>query len=213
MMKKSCCFLFTAILAVFVFLVVSCEMEDYEEGYNTSKGAGVDMNFSGIYRGRQGVPVVPARGITNLLLSQHGNMVQVWDNRNSYYEGHVGAPSVVMAPVGITVPAGTTVAEAHINFSGIDTELDRKVDFAGFVRAVSVSESEANSSSRSTNSTVSVISTNLGVVTTQIITSAGSMSAQYNITEGNRQYILEGRWMVEGSATTPVYGVARASQL
>ena len=50
--------------------------------FNTSQGAGININFSGVYDGRlSGGEAVSGTGIKRLTISQAGNRLQVRDSR------------------------------------------------------------------------------------------------------------------------------------
>jgi hypothetical protein len=91
-----------ALLALAVTGLVGCDWSSNSTSLNTSQGAGVNINFSGVYDGNlAGGKAVdkPTKGnILRLVISQSGNRVEVVDNQGSRYEGTVGSPGVVSQP-------------------------------------------------------------------------------------------------------------------
>ena len=201
-----------SLLAVFT----ACD-DQWEEGgdFNTSQGAGVNVNFSGVYRRWDGSVLIPEQprtsselvpegedgeaAITRLIITQIGNTIEVRDDYNKLYSGYVGSPGV-MASSGGSYPAGATLLQAQISFSN-----NKNVDFVGTIRAVSATEILATTGSvshvegTSTNITVTPIDP-LGEVVVVIDTSSGSSTGtgtdhDYRITEANTRYVLEGNWI------------------
>jgi len=109
--------------------------------FNTSQGAGVSLNFSGVYRGElSGGKVVEKTSggnIQALTISQTGNRLTVVDNQGSTYTGSVGAPGLLALPDG-TIPAGAEFAQSQVNFSGKDGVSARDIEFVGIIHAISV---------------------------------------------------------------------------
>ena len=120
------------------FLILSgCEdkWEDSGDGFNTSQGAGINVNFSGVYTPLAGTDIIPAVGesaITRLVLTQIGNTVEVMDDYGKTYQGFIGSPGVMTSSG--NYPSGATMMQGQISFSG------NGVDFVGTVRAVAVTD-------------------------------------------------------------------------
>lgn len=122
--------------AVVLALATGCEWEQ-ADSFNTSRGGGGSVNFSGVYS-QFSRAAVSGTGITRLIITQTGNRIEVWDNQNNYYSGSVGSPGVVSQPnVDGTYAAGAEILQSQLSFSGGD------VQFMGMVRAVAVTDIEA----------------------------------------------------------------------
>jgi len=206
-MKKILKITFPLIGIGIISLVVSCD-DKWEKGgdFNTSQGAGINVNFSGVYRARtSGAPLVPAGDeaeITRLIITQIGNTIEVRDDYNKLYTGYIGSPGVMSPSSSGSYPAGATMLQAQINFTN-----NKNVDFVGVIRAVAVDDvtslTTVNSSgtTQSTNINVTVTET-IGGETTEVNISNGSSNTistveehTYVITEANTQYVLEGNWI------------------
>ena len=109
--------------------------------FNTSQGAGVNINFSGVYRGElSGGKVVDKTSggnIQALTISQTGNRLTIVDNQGSTYTGTVGSPGLLALPDG-TIPAGADFVQSQVSFSGKDGVSARDIEFVGIIHAVSV---------------------------------------------------------------------------
>lgn len=117
--------------------------------YNTSQGAGVNLNFSGVYNGTFGggkaVANSSGAAITRFVLTQSGNAVEVLDNNGNRYKGNVGSPGLAFTPstdatVASVIPAGAQVMEGQITFAGRDGSSGKDVEFVGVIHAVAVSD-------------------------------------------------------------------------
>jgi hypothetical protein len=119
--------------------------------FNTSQGAGVNLNFSGVYRGElAGGKVVgktSAGNIQTLTISQTGNRLTIVDNQGSRYSGSVGAPGLVALPDG-TIPAGAEFVQSQISFTGKDGVSARDIEFVGIIHAISVTDIQGNSTEK-----------------------------------------------------------------
>ena len=125
-----------AILAmVLVVGMTGCEWEYAGSGFDTSSGAGIDFNFTGLYRQKTARSVVRGLPIAHLILTQTGNVIEVLDSRNIYLKGMVGAPGVVTdADAAGGYPPGADVAQASMTFSG------NGIQFVGVVRVISITD-------------------------------------------------------------------------
>lgn len=218
-MKKFSLIVVFGLLAGMTAVFVGCDWESTEDGFNTSKGAGALINFSGVYRARSGGYLV-ASNITQLVLNQSGNTVEVWDNNNSYYRGSVGSPGVLSSQDSVTgvYPAGATMVQSQLNFNGLNEVTGNNVSFIGIIHAVAITDVQGTTtqtlvSNGQTNSQTfnlsappittgsSTVSNNQNQVTT---------SVQYQITENNTQYLLDGNWVEEHGIQASVTGIAPA---
>lgn len=145
-MKKSMILIFCAGLAVGLTLLLGCEWTTggSDEGFNTSRGAGINVNFSGVYQGMLGggraVSQTSAGAITRLVISQGGNTVEVVDNQGSTYHGSVGSPGAVATASGGAYPAGAELVQAQITWSGKDEVAQRDVEFVGVIHVIAVTD-------------------------------------------------------------------------
>jgi len=180
-MKKSVSASFAGLAAGLIILTTAgC---DWSSGggtnaFNTSQGAGIDINFSGFYRGElTGGKAVQNTSNGNILsfnIAQVGNSLTVRDNQGSTYNGSVGSPGRVADPVRGVFPAGAQIVQSQVNWSGKDGVAAKDIDFVGTIHLVSVidikqdikSSSESSTSTDSSSSTTTVLGNN----TTQIVT-------------------------------------------
>ena len=168
-MKKLCVAALSCILAVSVVFVTGCEWSsgggDGGGGsYNTSQGAGINVNFSGVYHGNysggKAVENTSNGNITRLVIQQVGNSITITDNQGSQYSGYVGAPGTANVPgSGGTIGAGAEVMQAQINFSGHDNVAAQHVEFSGIIHVVTVADVTSSESSGSSSSGTTLTST------------------------------------------------------
>lgn len=151
--------LFSLALALPVVLLFGCDWSSSGSGggYNTSQGAGVSINLSGVYRGELGGGAAVARTsrgrITTLTLSQTGNKLDVIDNQGSRYTGAVGSPRLVAEPrADGSYPAGAELTQGQVSFSGKDNVSGKEIQFAGIVHVVAVTDIRGNTSETTTTS-------------------------------------------------------------
>ncbi len=184
-------------------------------GYNTSQGAGVNINFSGVYRGElSGGRAVSGENITTLTIAQTGNRLTAVDNNGSRYEGSVGSPGLVASASNGAFPAGAELVQGQVNFSGVNNATGRKIQFAGVVHVVAVTDVQGETTE---NTSTSTIGTN---TTTTTSISAGPVSVdnefknngetstttttttEFSINANNSNYRMEGTWVEEGGGTS-----------
>jgi len=160
-----------SLIAVFT----ACD-DKWEDGgdFNTSQGAGINVNFSGVYQARAAGGVLVPEGedgedpITRLIITQIGNTIEVRDDFNKLYTGSMGSPGVMGASASGSYPAGATMLQAQINFTN-----NKNVDFVGIIRAVAVTDvtsldtTTTQTGTQSTNITVTVSET-MGGETTDV---------------------------------------------
>jgi len=142
-MKLRLPLLVLSLSAVTFGLVTGCDWSSKGTSFNTSKGAGVNINFSGLYVGQIDGKVVArtsAGKIDRLTISQTGNRIEVIDSQGSRYEGTVGAPGVVSSASGGAFPAGAELVQSQINFAGKDEVAQRDIEFVGIIHAVAVTD-------------------------------------------------------------------------
>ena len=155
-MKKYLVWLCIASLSV---VLAGCDWSagGSSDGFNTSKGAGVNINVSGVYSGAiNGRAVERTSGagqILSLVVSQSGNTVEVTDNQGSRYQGTIGAPGAVATATGGIYPAGAELVQYQINFSGKDNVAAQDVEFVGTIHAVSVTDIRGTSSTSGSSTT------------------------------------------------------------
>lgn len=126
------------------------------DSFNTSQGAGVNINFSGVYRGElsggKAVDKTSAGNIQTFTISQTGNRLTVVDNQGSSYSGSVGSPGLVAAPVAGSFPAGAELVQGQVNFSGHDNVSAREIEFVGIIHVVSVTDIQGKTTSKTSSS-------------------------------------------------------------
>ncbi len=155
-MKKYLVWLCIASLSV---VLAGCDWSagGSSDGFNTSRGAGVNINVSGVYSGAiNGRAVERTSGagqILSLVVSQSGNTVEVTDNQGSRYQGTIGAPGAVATATGGIYPAGAELVQYQINFSGKDNVAAQDVEFVGTIHAVSVTDIRGTSSTSGSSTT------------------------------------------------------------
>jgi hypothetical protein len=223
------------VLACAAFVVFQgCEWDSSGgEGFNTSRGAGIEVNFSGHYRPKAGYstlilnsPVDPlysgtaiAPSLTYFVLTQTASALEVVDNNNSYYTGQIGSPGVMSEPDRITgkYPAGAAMLQSQISFSGTSAASGKQVQFVGIVRLVAASEIRSQTFGTTAGGTVS---SNSSFSITNPPVAFGDSSTYnadwtrgdfwtYSMNEGNSWYLMEGTWIEDG-VSYPLAGRAPA---
>lgn len=146
------------------------------DSLNTSQGAGININFSGVYNGNidgRAVDRTSAGTISFLTIRQTGNRVEVVDSQGSTYEGAVGSPGLVSSATGGgSYPPGAELVQAQISWAGKDEVAQRDVEFVGIIHAVSVDDIQSRTETRtSTDNSSNSSSTSTQQGTTQTFTS------------------------------------------
>lgn len=140
--------------AVAMYLNLGCDWSSQGTSLNTSQGAGVNINFSGVYEGAidgKAVAKTTRGTISRLVIQQTGNRVDVTDSQGSHYEGSVGSPGVVSDPnTDGSYPAGAELVQSQISFSGRDEVAQRDIEFVGIIHAVSVKDVTGTTSTETT---------------------------------------------------------------
>ena len=120
------------------------------DSFNTSQGAGINANVSGVYNGNlsggRAVSPTTAGNITKLVISQTGNSVEIVDNQGSKYSGTVGSPGLVSEPDATgKYPAGAEIMQSQITFSGKDGVSAKSIEFVGIIHVVAISDIQGTS--------------------------------------------------------------------
>lgn len=149
-----------AVLAAGLVAFLGCEWTTSTDSFNTSKGAGISINFSGVYYGNlsggRAVAGTSGSTISRLVVQHAGNSIKVVDNNGSVYEGSIGSPGVIAPPSSSGVyPAGAQLAQAQVNFSGHDNVANRNVNFAGIIHGVAVDDVQGYTETETTTITQS----------------------------------------------------------
>lgn len=158
-----------AILAISMLVQSGCDWTTNGTSLNTSQGAGVNVNFSGVYHGNISGRVVDrtSKGtIAWLTIRQTGNRIEVIDSQGSKYEGVVGSPGIVAEPFNDVYPAGAELMQAQISFKGKDGVAQRDIEFVGIIHAISVTDIRGDSRTNYVGSS----SANLSGITNNIQT-------------------------------------------
>jgi len=184
------------LLALLLMPLTGCEWEGAGDGFNTSRGAGMSVNFSGVYREKPSKSVVGGRGISHLVLTQTGNMLEVLDSNNRYFKGTVGSPGVV-APADAAggYPVGADMMQAQVNFSGGD------VEFMGLIRVITVVDVRSTTESDSHTETDDHTNTKTEGETTSSSTSTDATS-QTDIEQQQGPAVITSSVVVQTSDST-----------
>lgn len=197
-------------------MIVGCDWSSGggSSGYNTSQGAGVNINFSGVYRGElSGGRAVSGANITTLTISQTGNRLSAVDNNGSRYEGSFGSPGLVANANNGTYPPGAELVQGQVNFSGVNNATGKKIQFAGIVHVVTITDvqgdttTSTSTSSAGTNNTSNVsintgpVSVNTEYTNNDQTTTTTTLTTTFSIDSSNANYRMEGTWVEEGGGT------------
>lgn len=186
-MKKMYACLTTLVTVLGLLAMWGCEWEK-GDSFNTSGGAGVNINFSGTYQ-ITGVP-----GVTSLVLMQTGNALQGSDNLGNSYSGSIGSPGIVANPDADGMyPPGATMLQTQINLSDGGT-----TTIVGNIRAVAVSDIQGVTTTTTIGSgsdiSVDISGGNLtGTITTNVNTTV-TTTTTYSMDASNTHYVLDGTW-------------------
>ena len=208
MLRASCILALSAMIAG----ISGCEWEDSDD-FNTSRGAGVNVNFSGVYKGKSGSLISGKEDVTQMVITQTGNHIDVLVN-NVTYSGTIGSPGVVGTADATTgaYGSGANMLQAQVNFSG------EGVAFVGIVRAIAVTDIQGTTRTETTTSTtntwfnwgVGEEDTGVGGGDSVSQTDTETGTTEYEIDESNTMYVLEGNWS-EGASVHTVSGIAHAA--
>jgi len=177
-MKKISAILLVGTLAGVGAMLIGCEWEATDNGYNTSKGAGVNVNFSGVYTAKSGSSSVVSSvaSITQFTIAQTGNALEIWDTNDSYYTGSIGSPGVVSSPDSVTglYSAGAILVQSQVSFSGKDEATGVSAGFVGIIHAVAVTDVTGSTVTTSTSSSTPSSSTQTNTTVTWVWMPSGN---------------------------------------
>jgi hypothetical protein len=188
-MKKSLPALAVCLFGVAALLNSGCEWTGGggTESFNTSQGAGINVNFSGVYEGRLGggkaVSTSSGGTITRFIITQNGNACEVVDNQGSKYKGSFGSPGLVSEPEPDgTFPEGAEVAQSQVSWAGHDNVAAKDIEFVGVIHIVTITdiqgetttESHTDESSSENNNSSSSETASGGEVTTTRVHNDGT---------------------------------------
>jgi len=164
-----------AAAAVTALLLAGCDWTTGgDNDFNTSRGAGINVNFSGVYRGRlsggKAVSQTSNGNITQFTITQAGNTIEVIDNQGSHYRGTVGAPGAVAEPVNGVYPAGAELVQAQVSFSGKDEVAAKHIDFVGVIHVVAVQDITGSASTQAVVEATTNVYTEVDNGSTNIVT-------------------------------------------
>lgn len=153
-MKMKLAAVVAACAAVGLYLNLGCDWSSQGTSLNTSQGAGVNINFSGVYEGAidgKAVAKTSKGTISRLVIQQTGNRLEVTDSQGSRYEGSVGSPGLVADPrTDGTYPPGAELVQSQISFSGRDGVAQRDIEFVGIIHAVAVKDVRGTTTTETT---------------------------------------------------------------
>ncbi|MCO6400975.1 MAG: hypothetical protein J5I99_07100 [Verrucomicrobia bacterium] len=192
------------VAGVGLMLGAGCDWSSQGTSLNTSQGAGVTINFSGVYNGNisgRAVDRTSAGTISRLTIRQSGNRVEVVDSQGSHYEGSVGAPGLVASPTDGEFPAGAELMQSQISWAGKDGVAQREVEFVGIIHAISVEDISGTSKKNVSESTNEKSDNYTYTVTTTYTTNATSAQV---ITRTERAYDGDGNLVFEEVTETTI---------
>ncbi len=176
------------VAAMGVALLTGCEWGGSgDNSFNTSQGAGMELNFSGVYKGTMsGGRLVASKAgapVTTLIVHHSGNALEVTDNNGSTYRGTVGSPGAVASGNNGTFPQGANLAQAQINFTGNDnTAGGREINFVGVVHAVAVTDIRGTTTASSDSSSTTSSDGGTRVTTTTTFDSTNRIDTTVEVT-------------------------------
>lgn len=147
----------SAILLTGAVVFWGCEWSGGDSDFNTSKGAGAEINISGIYQGTlsggKAVSSTSNGNITSFTLTQAGNRIDVIDNQGSRYTGSVGTPILSHLPSSTSVaPPGWLAAQYQVSWTGQDGVAAVPIQFSGVIDVVTVERVQGTSTAGSSSS-------------------------------------------------------------
>lgn len=151
-MKMKWIWLAAALAGIGMFVGSGCDWSSNSSSLNTSQGAGININFSGVYNGNisgRAVDRTSAGTIASLTIRQSGNRIEVIDSQGSRYEGSVGSPGLIASPGSDgQYPPGAELVQAQISWTGKDGVAQKDVEFVGIIHAVSVEDVKSKTETR-----------------------------------------------------------------
>lgn len=211
-MKKLALNVLVGVALCGALITVGCEWSSGGSGnsFNTSRGAGIQINFSGTYNGNYpDGKAVQGSSIIRIVINQSGNLVEAYDNNNSSYQGSIGSPGAV-TPDSTTISAGATLAQAQINFKGHNNATDRDVEFVGTIHAVAITDIQGDTKIRETiDSSYSYLNTNAvsGSQTNYTITTVsggGSTTIEISTDNPSGETVTDIKTYEEGSGVATI---------
>ncbi len=208
-MKSKRILTLAAVACVGALLGAGCDWSAGGSSLNTSQGAGLNINFSGVYNGNIGgraVDRTSAGTIDRLTIRQTGNRVEVVDSQGSRYEGSVGSPGIVsQAGASGRFPSGAELVQAQISWTGRDGVAAKDVEFVGIIHAVSVNEIEGSSTITKDEDSREESDNYTYKKSTRVTTNA---ILGETITETTAAYDGDGNlvYLLETTTTVPAYG-------
>lgn len=227
-----------AILPIGLLLCVGifwgCEFSGNSDGFNTSGGAGVEVNISGFYEGNlSGAKAVNASAgnINNFTLTQAGNRVEIVDNQGSRYVGTVGSPDINVSQQAASIPASTQIMQFQVNWQGRDGVSAKDIQFVGVIDVVALSDvqgqttSDTRTTTRATNNSADHVSNQTTTTTGPTIVGTGNNNTTNNnnttttttdttsffFTPGNSRFRLQGTWVESGGRSSNVSALSAGS--
>jgi hypothetical protein len=206
----------TALAALTAAAVMTgCDWSSKTDSFNSSQGLG-EVNFSGTYVGNQsGGRVVhnsSGRSITQLVISQAGNGLDVRDNNGSRYRGQIsGLSFVTMSANDQVIGAGERVAQSQVNWKGIDATTGREIEFVGNIQAVAVNDirGTTTTTTQSSSSDFNISPPNLNISDSS--SSNTTTTTTFSLSGQNTQYRLRGTWIEQGGRNSSVDALAAGS--
>ncbi len=205
-MKMKRIMLAATVAGVGLLLGAGCDWSSQGGSLNTSQGAGVNINFSGVYNGNisgRAVDRTSAGTISRLTIRQSGNRVEVIDSQGSRYEGSVGAPGLIASPSEGVFPPGAELVQSQISWAGKDGVAQREVEFVGIIHAISVEEVNGDSK-KNTSENSSERTDNYSYDTTTTVTT--NATHDQVITKTERAYDSDGNLVFEEITETTIKG-------
>lgn len=204
--------LLNVLLALGVTAIAGCDWSSQGTSLNTSQGAGVNINFSGVYNGTFGGGLAVRRtskgNITRLVINQAGNRVEVVDNQGSRYEGTVGSPGAIAnADATGAFPAGAEIVQSQISFAGKDEVAQKDIEFVGIIHVVTVTDIKGTTDTKTdtdTDNTTTTDTENDTYTYNQTVTITSNVIDGQVITVTDRAYDPGGNLVYEAITETTI---------
>lgn len=200
------------LMAIALFINTGCEWTGGggSTGLNSSQGAGINVNFSGVYNGHLGggraVAKTSRGAITRLVIQNAGNRIEITDNQGSRYTGTIGSPGLVTKPDATgSYPAGAKAVQSQINFAGKDEVAAKDIEFVGIIHLVTVKDVKGNTDASSSTETTT---SSKGDTKTQTIKDTSNTTVITEFTIG-----VPGDAFYQKTTTTVVYDNATGKEI
>lgn len=195
-MNKRWMMAMAAVASVAVLILAGCEggwTSGGETGFNTSRGAGVSVNFGGVYKGvfGGGKAVEKSSGapITRLVITHGGDSLTAVDNNGAVYEGNIGSPGAVSDGADGVYPIGAEMVQSQVIFKGKDYSSNQEIEFVGIFRAIAVEDIRGETSKLEDKYTRNITwTTNITVSTETTNTTRTITIIAYDPITGNEVY-------------------------